>query len=224
MQIFSEGLTRAKLIWLFKLIVHRRDLSLEARSSIAQASLAKTNAAYAEYLAFYGSLVEDGIEDTEYGKIFDQITRTFRELYTTAKSNYDALLMNKSQFEEGRLERDAYERTLVRIEQNMIAAEFDIGVKILPYLKRLDKELLEKHILKLIKEINLPSDDKNAVICEAEQIKISMSNSDKEVAVEQVKEYVSSGKKIVKLGKKVWKIVETAAPAALPLVLKVFIP
>jgi translation elongation factor EF-1beta len=197
---------------------------LETRSSVAQTTLAKINAAFTEYIEFYGSLVENGIEETEYNKIFDQLTRTFRELYTTAKSNYDALLMNKSQFEEGRLERDAYERALIRIEENIIAAEFDIGIRVLPYLKRVNKELLQKHILKLIEEIKLSGKDATEVKFEVEQIKISMTNADKEVSIEQVKGYVSSGKKIMKLGKRVWKIVEATAPAALPLVLKIFIP
>jgi translation elongation factor EF-1beta len=197
---------------------------LETRSSVAQTTLAKINAAFTEYIEFYGSLVENGIEETEYNKIFDQLTRTFRELYTTAKSNYDALLMNKSQFEEGRLERDAYERALIRIEENIIAAEFDIGIRVLPYLKRVNKELLQKHILKLIEEIKLSGKDATEVKFEVEQIKISMTNADKEVSIEQVKGYVSCGKKIMKLGKRVWKIVEATAPAALPLVLKIFIP
>ncbi len=195
---------------------------MEARSSVVQESLEKTNAAFMEYITFYGSLVENGVVETDYGKTFEQITENIRHLYATAKSNYDALLMNRKQFEEGRLERDAFERTLVRIEQNIIEAEFDIGIKVLPYLKRVEKQLLQNHILRVIEEANLPSETKKEVREDAEEIQMSMTKVDDEGAVTQVREYVSSGKKIMKLGHKVWKAVELTTPAVLTSMLPIF--
>lgn len=198
---------------------------METKSSEAQLALEKINTTFEEFTSFYGQLVEKGIMETEYGKVFSDMAQTFRGLYSTAKSNYDALLVNRHQFEEGRLERDAYERSLTRIEQYIIEAEFDIGVKILPYLKKVEKELLQDQIVKTAKAIDIPEEEKKEVIQDAENIKTSMTNAEKKGTVDQVKEYVGIGSKIVELGQKIWKFANEqatkAAPIVLPLILRV---
>jgi hypothetical protein len=195
---------------------------LEAKSSGAEQALARVNLAYSEFTSFYGSLLERGIDETEYGKTFSELSETLKEVYTNSKSNYDALSLNKSQFEAGRLERDAYERSIIRIEQFIIGAEFDIGLKVLPRLRRAEKELLQKDIVQKVETIDISAETKKEVKEEAAGILTSMAKIEKQANIDQVRECVGNGKKIMSLGQKVWKVVEKAAPAALPFILKLF--
>jgi len=195
---------------------------LEIKRSEAEQALAKVNVTFDEFTSFYSSLLEKGIDETEYGKVFSDMSQVFREIYTTSKKNYDALMFNRSQFDEGRLERDAFERSLTRIEQFIIGAEFDISLKILPQLKRVEKELLQKHILNKVAEVEMTTQMKTEVKQDAEGILKSMANTEKNENINQVEEYIGIGKRIMELGQKVWKFVEKAAPAALPLILRIF--
>jgi len=198
---------------------------LETRSSEVELALEKVNTTFGEFTSFYAKLVEKGIGETEYGKVFDEMAQSFRGLYSTAKSYYDALLVNRRQFEEGRLERDAFERSLIRIERYIIEAEFDIGVKILPHLKKVEKELLQEQIIKTVEAIDVPEEVKKEVRRDAEKIQTSMTNAEKKGPVDQLKEYVGIGGRIVELGQKIWKFASAqatkAAPVALPLILRV---
>jgi hypothetical protein len=195
---------------------------LEARSSEVEKALDKVNIAFREFTSLYGILVERGIEEIEYGKIFDDMAQDFRRLYATAKSHYDALLLNRQQFDEGRLERDAFERSLIRIERYIIDAEFEIGTKILPHLKKVEKELLQKHIIKKIEDIDMPEEMKREVRQDAEKIQAWMTDTEKKDTIDQVKEYASIGGRIIELGEKVWKFAKMAAPVALPFILRIF--
>jgi hypothetical protein len=195
---------------------------LESRSSLAQESLEKADSAFKDYMTFYGSLIESGVEETEYSKTFGRITENMRNLYATVKSNYDALMMTKKQFEEGRLERDSYERTLIRIEQNIIAAEFDLGVKVLPYFRKVEKDILNNHILRVIQEIKVTNQEKEEIKVEAEKIQTSMSMAEEEDATTQVEEYVGTGKKIMKLGHRLWKLAEITTPALVSSMIPIF--
>ncbi len=195
---------------------------MEIKRSEAEQALAKVNVTFDEFTSFYSSLLEKGIDETEYGKVFSDMSQVFREIYTTSKKNYDALMFNRSQFDEGRLERDAFERSLTRIEQFIIGAEFDISLKILPQLKRVEKELLQKHILNKVAEVEMTTQMKTEVKQDAEGILKSMANTEKNENINQVEEYIGIGKRIMELGQKVWKFVEKAAPAALPLILRIF--
>lgn len=197
---------------------------MEAKNSEAKLALEKVNAAFGEFTSFYSSLLEKGIDETEYGKAFSDMSQLFREIYTTSKKNYDALMFNRSQFDEGRLERDAFERSLTRIEQFIIGAEFDIGLKILPQLKRVEKELLRKHIVNKVEEIEMPPQIKAEVKQEAEGILESMANTEKMGNINQVEQCIGIGKRIVDLGQKVWRFAEKAAPVALPFILRIFSP
>ena len=195
---------------------------MEARSSELVNTLDKVNTAFREFTSLYSILVERGIEETEYGKIFGDMAREFRELYATAKSHYDALLLNRRQFEEGRLERDAFERRLTRIEEYIHKAEFDIGIKILPHLKKVEKELLQKHIIEKVEEIDMPEEMKREVRRDAEEIQALMKETENKGTIDQFKEHVGIGERIVKLGEKVWRFAKKAAPVALPLILRIF--
>ena len=195
---------------------------METKCSEAEQTLANVNLAFGEFTSFYGSLLEKGIDETEYGKTFGDLSQAFKEVYTTSKSNYDALVLNRSQFEAGRLERDAFERALIRIEQYIIGADFDIGLKILPRLKRVEKELLQKHIIEKVEDINMPSEMKVEIKQDAQSILTSMTSTEKKANIEQVKEYVVNGEKILTLGQKVWNFAHKASPAAIPLILKIF--
>ena len=195
---------------------------MDSKKSEAEQALAKVNEVYTEFTSFYSLLLEKGIDETEYGKVFSEISHVFREIYITSKKNYDALLLNKGQFEEGRLERDAFERSLARTEQFIIGADFDIGLKVLPQLKRVEKELLQKQIIDKVVEIEMPNQAKIEVKQEAKEILDLMANSEKMGSINQTKEYIGFGKRIVNLGQKVWKLTETAMPTALPLLLRIF--
>ena len=132
--------------------------------------------------------------------------------------------MNKRQFEEGRLERDGYERSLTRIEQYIIGAEFEIRLKILPQLKKTEKELLQKHIVAKVEEISLPPKTKEETRKNAEKINELIAATEKEDPIDQIKEYVKIGNKIVELGQKIWAATKKVTPVALPLILRIFAP
>jgi translation elongation factor EF-1beta len=195
---------------------------LEARGSQVEVALKKIDKAFGDFSSFYATLIEKGIEETEYDKVFADLTFAFKELYTTSKSNFDALRLNTSQFIDGRLERDAYERSLIRIEQYIIGAEFEIRLKILPHLKRVEKELLKTHIAEKLQEIGLPEKMKEEVKQEISTLQTDIANAEEAAAIDQVEEYVGIGKRILNLGNKVWKFAERAAPAALPFILRIF--
>jgi len=195
---------------------------LEMKGSEAEQALAKVKAVFDEFTSFYASLLEKGIDETEYGKVFGEMSQVFREVYITSKKNYDALMFNRSQFDEGRLERDAFERSLIRIEQFIIGAEFDVGLKILPQLKRVEKELLQKHIVNKVAELEMPTQIKAEVKRDAEGIHASMTSIEKMGNINQVEKYIGIGKRIMNLGQKVWKFAEKTAPVALPFILRIF--
>jgi hypothetical protein len=195
---------------------------LEGKRSEAELALAKVNAVFSEFTSLYSSLLEKGVDETEYGKVFSDMSQVFRDVFTTSKKNYDALMFNRSQFDEGRLERDAFERSLTRIEQFIIGAEFDIGLKILPQLKRVEKELLQKHIINKVAEVEMPAQMKAEIKQDTEGILESMANTEKMGNIDQVEGYVGIGKRIMDLGQKVWRFAEKAAPVALPLILRIF--
>jgi hypothetical protein len=195
---------------------------LETRSSQVEVTLEKVNLAFEEFTTFYASLLEKGIDKTEYGNIFNEMAQTFKGIYSTSKANYDALLLNKKQFNEGRLERDAYERALTRIEQVIISADFDIQLKILPLLKKVEKEVLNQQI-EIINATSMAEGDKKALKTDAEEIQSAMVSAEKRSAVDQVKDYVGLGQKIKILGKKVLSHLETVAKEALPIVIPAII-
>jgi hypothetical protein len=195
---------------------------IEIKESQVEKALNKVEKVFEDFSSFYASLLEKGIEETEYAKVFADLTLTFKELYTTSKTNFDAFMLNKSQFKEGRLERDAYERSLIRIEQHIIGAEFDIRLKILPILKKVEKEILQKHLENKLQEIALPEKMKVEVKQEISTLQSDMKTADEVNTIDQVDEYVGIGKRILELGNKVWKFAERSAPAALPFILKIF--
>jgi hypothetical protein len=197
---------------------------LEIKSSEAENALSKINQAYTEFTTFYGSLLEKGVDETEYGKVFSSLSQTLRDIYTTSKSNYDALTLNKSQFEAGRLERDAYERSIMRIDEFLIGADFDIGLKVLPLLRKTEKEMLQKHIIEKVESSSLPPETKAEIKQEGTGILTAMSSIEKKPNADQVKETVANGEKIITLGQKVWQIAKQVAPAAAPFILKLFSP
>lgn len=197
-------------------------MDLEARGSQVEMALKKVDQVFEDFSSFYATLIEKGIEETEYSKLFADMILAFKELYSTSKSNFDALVLNNSQFTEGRLERDAYERSLIRIEQHIIGAEFEIRLKILPFLKKVEKEILQKHIADKIQEIDLPENVKGEVKQEISELESDMSKAEKADVISQVEEYVGIGRRILDLGNKIWKFTNRWAPAALPLILKIF--
>jgi hypothetical protein len=199
-----------------------RQRILEMKGSEAEQALAKVNTVFDEFTSFYASLLEKGIDETEYGKVFSEMSQVFREVYIASKKNYDALMFNRSQFDEGRLERDAFERSLIRIEQFIIGAEFDVGLKILPQLKRVEKELLQKHIVDKVAEVEMPTQMKAEVKRDAERIITSMTSIEKMGNINQVEKYIGIGKRIMDLGQKLWKFAENTAPVALPFILRIF--
>ena len=195
---------------------------MDSDKSEFEQALTKVNSVFNEFTSFYSSLLEKGIDETEYGKALSEISQVFKEIYVTSKKNYDALVFNRSQFDEGRLERDAYERSLTRIEEFIIGAEFDIGLKVLPQLRRFEKELLQKQIVNKIAEIDLTPQIKTEIKHESEGIMESMANTEKMGNIDKLEKYINFGKRIVDLGQKVWKFVEKTAPTALPLILRIF--
>lgn len=195
---------------------------LEEKESQAEVALKKIDKAFDDFNSFYATLLEKGIEETEYGKVFADLTSAFKEVYITSKTNFDALMLNTSQFKEGRLERDAYERSLIRIEQYIIGAEFEIRLKILPFLKRVEKEILQKHIANKLQDIVLPEKIKGEVKQEISTLQIDIANAEKVDTIDQVEKYVGIGKRILELGNKVWKFAERTAPAVLPFILRIF--
>jgi hypothetical protein len=206
------------------IILYGEQIILEDKRSEAEQALAKLNAVFGEFTSFYSLLLEKGIDETEYGKVFSDMSQVFREVYTTSKKNYDALMFSRSQFEDGRLERDAFERSLTRIEQFIIGADFDIGLKILPQLKRVEKEILQKQIVNKVAEVEMPDQMKTEVKQEAEKLLESMATTEKTGNINQVEEFIGIGKKIIDLGKKIWRFAEKSAPGALPLILRIFNP
>ncbi len=195
---------------------------METQSCEAEQALANVNAAFGEFASFYSSLLEKGIDETEYGKVFNDLSQAFKEVYITSKSNYDALALNRVQFEAGRLERDAFERSLIRVEKFIIGADFDIGLKILPQLKRVEKEILQKHIIEKIETLNMPSELKVEIKQDSQSIIDSMNNAENKTNLDQIKEYIGTGNKILELGQKIWKFAQQASPTAIPLFLKIF--
>lgn len=185
---------------------------LETQGSEAELALEKIDSAFNAFTSFYGRLVEKGINETKYGKVFADITAAFQELYATAKSNYDALRLNSRQFEEGRLEKDAFERSLARIKRYIIKAEFDIGVKILPYLKKAEKEMLHDHIVKPIETTDMPKDDKQMAMEEVKKIETSMRLAEKKGPFDQINEYVGAGEKIIEVGEIIRNYADKTAP------------
>ena len=195
---------------------------MEAKGSQVEVALKRVDQVFGDFSSFYATLIEKGIEETEYNKVFADLISAFKELYTTSKSNFDALTLNNSQFTEGRLERDAYERALIRIEQNIIGAEFEIRLKILPFLKRVEKEMLQKHIADKIQEIDLPENVKGEVKQDISKLENDMAKAEEADTISQVEKYVGIGRKILDLGNKIWKFANRWAPTALPLLLKIF--
>lgn len=185
---------------------------METQGSEAELALEKIDSAFNAFTSFYGRLVEKGINETRYGKVFVDITAAFQELYATAKSNYDALRLNSRQFEEGRLEKDAFERSLARIKRYIIKAEFDIGVKILPYLKKAEKEMLHDHIVKPIETTDMPEDDKQMVMVEVKKIETSMRLAEKKSPFDQINEYVRVSEKIIEVGEIIRNYADKTAP------------
>ena len=185
---------------------------LERPGSEIELALEKINSAFNAFISFYGKLVEKGINETKYGKVFSDITANFQELYATAKSNYEALRLNSRQFEEGRLERDTFERSLTRIKSYIIKAEFDIGVKILPHLKKAEKEILQTNIVKPIETGELTKEDKQEVIEEVKKIETSMKLAEKKGSFDQIIECVNAGERIIELGERVENYAQKTAP------------
>jgi hypothetical protein len=155
-------------------------------------------------------------------EVFNEIAQNFREFYVTAKSEYDGYLLNREQFSEGRLERDAFERSMTRINRYIIDAEFEIGWKILPQLRRVEKEILQEQIIEKVEEINVPEEIKKEVRKDAEKIQSSMKDTENKDSIDQVEEYIGIGRRILELGEKVWKFVKETAPVALPLISRIF--
>jgi hypothetical protein len=195
---------------------------LAVKRSEGETALQSINAAFSEYTSFYGLLLEKGLDKTEYSKVFDDITKNFRELYTSAKTNHDALMLNLNQFEEGRAEKDTYERALTRIEEIIIGAEFDLSLKVLPYLKKVEKDLLQDQILGKIEATELPQEIKTLIMEEAQEIRAYMATAEKQGAIEQVKEYSNIGRKIISLGEKAWVFLKKAYPVAVPVLVQLF--
>lgn len=183
-------------------------------------ALEKVTSAYNDFTLFYGKLVERGIEETAYGKVFEKMAKEFRELYAGAKSHHDALLLNKTEFDEGRLERSAFERRLQRIVEYIIGVEFDINIKILPHLRKVENEILNDDILKTVEKLDVSEAVKKEVKQDAEEIKVSMFNAEQKKPIDQVNDYVGIGGKIADLGKKVWKYAGKVAPHV-PAILKI---
>jgi hypothetical protein len=195
---------------------------LEEKGFQVEVALKKVDRAFEDYSSFYATLIERGIEETEYGSVFADLASTFKELYIASKTNFDALMLSKSQFEEGRLERDAYERSLIRLEQYVIGAEFEIRLKILPRLKRVEKEILQQQLENKLESIALPEKIEADVKQEISTLQIEIAKAEKVNTIDQVGEYIGIGKKIMQLGNKVWNFAKQSAPAALPLILGIF--
>jgi hypothetical protein len=191
---------------------------LEEKASEVEQALNKVNATFEEFSAFYGQLIEKGIDETGYGKTFEKLIEEFKDSYVKAKSHYETIMLNKKQFNEGRLERDAYERSLLRISQYLIESEFEIGTKILPRLKKVEKQLLQEEIIQKAEVIDLPKDMKEEVKQDATEITTLMENAQKKGNIDQIKEYVDIGSKIIKLGEKLWAFAKKVAPVAIPLI------
>lgn len=192
------------------------------RSSELMKALDRIKTAFTEFTSLYGMLVDRGIEETKYGKIFDDMAQDFKKLYATTQSHYDALQLNRDQFNEGRLEKDAFERRLILLGQYIHEAEFEIGMKILPHLKKVEKELLQEHILRKVETIDIPEEMKREIRQGAEKINVLMTDTEKMDTIDQVKEYVGIGGKIIELGEKIWKFAKISAPVAVPFILRIF--
>ncbi len=195
---------------------------MDTRSSQIESSLEKINTAFEEFTSFYGNLIEKGIAQTEYGKTFSEVAQAFQTIYSEAKANYDALMLNRTQFIEGRLERDAYERSLMRNEKSIISADFELHLKVLPYLKKVEKEILQAR-LKTIEKIDFPEQVNTELKEDAAQIATSMIQIEKQQTFDQLKNYVSTGHKINDFGKKIWKYLRSAAKEVLPIALPAII-
>jgi hypothetical protein len=182
-----------------------------------------------QFVVFYTSLVEKGIEETNYSEPLSKITNNFGDLYAKSKSNYDALQHDKDQFEQGFMDPSSFEKRLVNLEPLIHNAEFKIQTQILPYIKKIEKELLQNHIIEVVEASNLPEDVKSEIKVDAAKIKQSMVAADlKKDSTEQVKEYIGIGGQIMKLGNKVWEFakpkLKEAAPYVIPGLLNLFKP
>jgi hypothetical protein len=197
-------------------------ISLETRDSQVELSLEKINSAFEEFTTFYSNLLEKGVEETEYGTVFNEIAQNFRQIYATSKSNSDALLLNKQEFSVGNLERAAYERSLVRIEQTILGTEFDLRLKIVPKLKKAEKEFLQQQI-EIVEKIDAPPEIKTELRSEAQQIQTTIVATEKQPPIDQLKGYISIGQKINSLGQKIWKYAGIAAKGALPIAIPAII-
>lgn len=197
---------------------------LETKSFEFERVLKKVNTTYDELISLYTMLVERGINETEYKEIFENLIKDFKDVYKKSKSYYDELVLHSRQFEEGRRELDAFGRRLRFISEEIHDMEFQIAIKILPNLKKVEKELLNEQVIKRVEEFKLPKEVKKEVRQEAENIQKLMKKAEEKDKVDQVSEYVSIGDKIVKLGEKVWKFAKTVSPVALPIIQRIFTP
>ena len=107
---------------------------------------------------------------------------------------------------------------LALIEQQIHESEFEIGVKILPYLKKAEKEILQKDIMGAVEATSAPEEVKKELRKEASEIQSSMAIVEKQNAVDQVKEYVSIGRRIFTFGQKVWKYTGPFIKIAFPVI------
>jgi len=186
-------------------------------------TLDKIESVFNEFTSFHSMLIERGVKKTKYGKDLDDIARPLKSIYSTAKAKHRAFLLNKHLFEAGRLERDAFERSLIRLQQEIFELEVDISIKVVPHLRNMERTILQKDILMKVKSLNLPDKEKKVIKEEAKKIQDQMTLAEEKGAVdEKVKEYIDVGKRIVKLGRKIWEIIKEIAPASLPLILRIF--
>lgn len=187
-------------------------------------ALENINNAYNKFKSLYSALLESGLDRTEYNEAVTKMAEEFKRIYAMSFANQNTLLMNRRQFEEGRLERDAFERSLLRISTQIHESEFEIDTRILVRLKQIERELLDKHIIGKVETLNVPPETREEILAEARTVREQFEKVESKAAtaVEKVDGYVETGKRILEVGRKLWKVVQKVAPTLTPTILRLF--
>jgi tetratricopeptide (TPR) repeat protein len=109
--------------------------------------------------------------DVKFSEVAEKIGEGLRELHTKSKVIEEAWRLNVSQFEQGRIERDGYERRLMQLTEEMSRIGFAFHQQV-----RIELESFERHLNIMLKQWGIPS----VLPSEGQELELKVANDKKE--------------------------------------------